>query len=200
MNFLEFAETRYATKRYNSHKPIQPDKIEQLRQSLRLTPSSINCQPWKFSFIQDRGVKSRLAAASMHNEHKINDAQLLIAFSVYDDLASFQDFVDLEWEKDMADWYNNAKTTMTEDQIKAWLKNQVYIALGFCMAACPILGLDATPMEGIEPDKYAEILGLAPIFRPVFAVCVGHRDDDDKNDPARSPKKRRALEKVIQNI
>src|SRR5208283_1794465 len=41
-----------------------------------------------------------------------------------------------------------------------WAANQVYIALGNFLTSAALLGIDACPMEGIEPAKYDEILGL----------------------------------------
>lgn len=198
MSFLDLAQTRYATKRYNPAKPIPPGKIEELKQILRLTPSSINCQPWKFTFVQDPELKAKLAAVSMYNEHKIQDAPLLIVFQVVQDLEVFEDFARNEWEERMAEMFFQAREALSEAQIQGWFTHQVYIALGFCLAACASLELDATPMEGIEKEKYAELLGCTS-HHPVLAVCVGYRADDDFNDPAHQPKIRRALEVVVES-
>ena len=53
MNFLELAKNRYTTKSYRNEK-ISEDKIQKLKEILRLAPSSINCQPWKFYFIDNQ--------------------------------------------------------------------------------------------------------------------------------------------------
>ena len=50
MNFLELAQNRYTTK-YYSTKRISDEDIAQLKEILRLAPSSINSQPWQFVFI-----------------------------------------------------------------------------------------------------------------------------------------------------
>lgn len=44
MSFLDLAKNRYTTKTY-SDKKIDANKIEELKEILRLSPSSINCQP-----------------------------------------------------------------------------------------------------------------------------------------------------------
>lgn len=199
MTFLDLARRRYATKRYDPSQAIDPDTVEQLKQIMRLCPSSINCQPWKFTFVQDERVKGDLAAVSMHNEHKIRDASLLVVFQVIDDLDVYQRYVDQEMEAHLAEMYNGARQSMPDEQVRAWMKNQVYIALGFCLSACVSLGLDSTPMEGIEPDRYREILSTGH-YRPLFAVALGHRAPDDKNDPARTPKVRRNLDDVVEMV
>ncbi len=48
------------------------------------------------------------------------------------------------------------------------------------LTACASLGIDATPMEGIEGDKYTEILGLENHLT-TFAVCIGKHHEEDTN-------------------
>lgn len=199
MNFLSLAHTRYATKRYNPVKKLSAETIEQLKEILRLSPSSFNCQPWKFIFVEDTSMKARLAKVSQHNEHKINDADLLIVFTVIEDLHVYQNYVDNEAEERFAEGYNYVRSLFSDEQIKGWFANQVYISLGFCLSACISMGLDSTPIEGIEHERYREILNTG-IYRPLFAVAVGYRADDDMNDPIRHPKSRRPMQDVVVTI
>jgi hypothetical protein len=59
--------------------------------------------------------------------------------------------------------------------------------------------IDTTPMEGIENEKYTEILGLENHLT-TFAVCLGKRDVEDSNQPKYNPKRRVAMEKIITEI
>ena len=59
MNFLDLAKPRYATKKYDTAKQISKEQIEELKEILRLSPSSINSQPWKFTFVTDEAVKKK---------------------------------------------------------------------------------------------------------------------------------------------
>jgi nitroreductase len=44
-----------------------------------------------------------------------------------------------------------------------------------------LLGVDACPIEGLDPAKYDEILGLAAKGYGTTNVCaLGYRADDDK--------------------
>lgn len=45
MKFLELAQTRYTTKRYEAGKKVSDQQIKELQEILRLSPSSINSQP-----------------------------------------------------------------------------------------------------------------------------------------------------------
>ena len=61
-----------------------------------------------------------------------------------------------------------------------WAARQAYIALGNFMTSAALVGVDTCPMEGFEPAKYDEILGLpAEGFRAVVACAAGYRSADD---------------------
>jgi nitroreductase/dihydropteridine reductase len=199
MNILELIEKRYTAKKYNADKDIPQEKIEDLKAILRLTPSSINIQPWKFIFVQNPEVKAQLASVSMHNEEKINQAKLLVVFSVADDLDAFQEVVDNELPQARIDWYNKIKASTPETDLKIWLSKQLYIALGVGLTASVALGLDSTPMEGIESDKYMAILNMKA-YKPLFAMAVGYGAEDDFNRIEATPKSRRSIENVIETI
>ena len=199
MNILDLIQKRYTAKKYNADKAIPQEKIEDLKEILRLTPSSINIQPWKFTFVQNPEMKAKLASVSLHNEEKINQAKLLVVFSVVDDLDAFQKVVDNEFPQARKDWYNQIKASMPEADLKIWLSKQVYIALGVGLTASAALGLDSTPMEGIETDKYRTILNMKA-YKPLFAMAVGYGSEDDYNRIEVTPKTRRSLENVIETI
>lgn len=199
MEPLKLAQTRYATKRFDSQKQIAQEKIDELKKILHLAPSSINIQPWKFHFIQNPEIKTKLAEVSMHNTEKIKQANLLIVFSVADDLDAFQNVVDTNLPEGLRDWYNHSKEEMPETDLRVWLSRQVYIALGIALSATIALGLDSTPMEGIESDKYMEILNMKD-YKPLVALAVGYHSEEDYNHPEIMPKSRRPFEDVIVTI
>jgi nitroreductase/dihydropteridine reductase len=199
MNILDLIQKRYTAKKYNADKVLPQEKIEELKEILRLTPSSINIQPWKFTFVQNPEIKAKLASVSMHNSEKINQAQLLIVFSVADDLDAFQKVVDNELGEARRNWYNQMKASMPEADLKIWLAKQVYIALGVGLTASAAMGLDSTAMEGIETDKYKTILNMTT-YKPLFAMAVGYGAEEDSNRIEVTPKSRRLQENVIETI
>lgn len=199
MNILQLIEKRYSTKKYNTDKKIPQEKIEELKEILRLCPSSINIQPWKFTFVQNPEIKAKLAVASMHNNEKVNQAPLLVVFSAADDLDAFQEVVNNELPTARRDWYNQIRANTPESDLKTWLAKQVYIALGVGLTASAALGLDSTPMEGIESDKYKAILDMKT-YKPLFAMAVGYAAEDDFNRLEAAPKSRRLAENVIETI
>jgi len=167
-----------------------------LKEILRLSPSSINIQPWKFFFVQDETLKAKLAEASLHNLEKVNQADLLVVFSVAENLDAFQEVVDREQPEALRNWYNQIKSNTPEADLKTWFAKQVYIALGMGLAGSAALGLDATPMEGINKEEYAKILNSTD-YKPILAMAVGYAAADDFNRLEVKPKSRRAQNDVI---
>ncbi len=199
MSFIQSMQARYTTKKYDPSKKIDSASIEELKEILRLSPSSINSQPWKFSFVSDAETKQELAKASFFNSTKVIDSDTVVVFSRIDSLDVFEKQIADELPEGAVGYYNDFLKPQSEAQIKAWFDSQVYLAIGVLLSACASMKIDATPMEGIEPEKYNNVLGLTD-YHALVAVAIGYRDTDDFNQPSKNPKSRRALNKVIQEI
>jgi len=62
-----------------------------------------------------------------------------------------------------------------------WATRQSYIALGNVMTCAALLGVDACPMEGLNPREYDRILGLHGTgYATVVACAFGYRASGDK--------------------
>ena len=195
MNFLELAKNRYTTKSYRNEK-ISEDKIQELKEILRLAPSSINCQPWKFYFIDNQDTKNVLAKVSFMNEERVKQASHLVIFSVIDDIELFESQMSNYITETAIDFYNKTMKTRGVETVKNWLSKQVYISLGYFLTACASMGIDSTPMEGIDNQEYNKILNLNQ-YHTLFAVAIGYRNPEDANQPSIKPKNRLPLEKII---
>lgn len=199
MHFLTLAEERYTTKKYNAQKKISEQDINQLKEVIRLSPSSINSQPWKFTFVSDEKIKEALAAVSFFNQQKILDSSHLVVFSAIDDVSKFEAQIQEHLPQGSIDYYNKMLKPLPEEEIKFWLRHQVYLSLGFFLSACASMGIDSTPMEGIQPKEYNNILKLDG-FVTLFAVAIGYRDIDDANQPSLKSKFRLPASAVIGNV
>lgn len=199
MDFLALAQSRYSTKKYNPEEKISDEKIEQLKEILRLSPSSINSQPWKFTIVADEQTKRQLAAASMFNEQKINEASHLVVFSAIDNLSRFEEQIKEHLPEGAVAYYNSFLKNQPQAEVKNWLQHQVYIALGFFLSASASLDIDSTPMEGIQSEAYKQILGLDD-YKPLFAVALGYRNHEDANQPAVRSKSRLPLDLVLHSV
>lgn len=199
MKFLDLAKWRYTTKKYDPNRRIADEKIRELKDIIRLSPSSINSQSWKFSFISDETMKRKLASVSYFNEQKINEASHLVVFSAIDNIEKFEQQIKENLPDGSVNYYNQFVKTGSEAEIKSWLQHQVYLSLGFFLSACASLEIDSSPMEGLQHEQYKETLNLKD-YKPLFAVALGYRNPEDTNQPSVKPKSRLPLEQIIQSI
>jgi len=190
---------RYTTKMYNPSKKIDITKLEELKNILRLSPSSINSQPWRFFFISDVETKALLAKASLFNENKILDCHALVVFSRIDSVEKFETQIKKELPEGFISYYNEFVKPLSNEQIKAWFDRQVYLALGVFLSACANMKIDSTTMEGIETYKYDAILGLED-YHSIVAVAIGYRNNEDFNEPGKKAKSRKEFDQVIKSI
>ncbi|WP_298647955.1 NAD(P)H-dependent oxidoreductase [uncultured Proteiniphilum sp.] len=199
MCFLDIAKSRYTTKKYDPNGEIADKTIEELKEILRLSPSSINSQPWKFTFISDAKTRSELSKVSYHNEEKINEASHIVVFSVIENVEDFENWNLSHLPERAFSYYNRMVKPKGEAGIKSWFSCQVYLSLGFFLSACASMGIDSTPMEGIETGEYDRILQQEG-YKTLFAVAIGYRDKEDVNQPSITPKFRLDRENVIRTI
>ncbi len=199
MAFLETAKQRYTTKKYNSEAPIPEEKIAELKEIIRLSPSSINSQPWKFFFVSSGEMKQKLAAASYWNAQKINEASHLVVFSALTDVDRFEEQIANTLPEGSINYYKQFLQSKGEFHVQSWMKQQVYLSLGFFLAACAANHIDATPMEGIENSVYDEILELDG-YQTLFAVAIGYRHVEDANQPAITAKSRLTIADIIEEF
>lgn len=199
MSFIKTMQERYTTKNYDASKKIDLNQLEQLKEILQLSPSSINSQPWKFTFVRNQEVKKQLSEISWINTPKVLDCDTVVVFSRVDDLTYFENQIKENLPQGAVDYYNEYIKPQPETEIKSWFDKQVYLALGIFLSACASMGIDSTPMEGIEPDNYDKILGQTT-HKTLVAVAIGYRDPADQNQPEIKPKSRVALKKIVTSI
>ncbi|WP_365866288.1 nitroreductase family protein [Chryseobacterium sp.] len=188
---------RYTVKKYNPQGNISEEKIAELKEILNLSPSSINSQPWNFTFVNNHSkVRNQLAEASYWNKDKILESSHLIVFQVLKNSDDFEKQIDGVLPEGSVNYYKNFVKPKGEEGIKYWMKHQVYLSLGVLLSACAAMGIDSTPMEGIEPGQYDDILKNEK-YETLFAVALGQKDEADANQPELNPKIRLKAENVI---
>jgi len=199
---------RYATKRFDPARKIQPPDWRTLEQALVLSPSSYGLQPWRFFVVTDPAVRAELRAAA-YNQAQVTDASHLVVFAVKKDLgpADVDRFLARVSEvrgvpADSLAGYRNmllGAVSGPREQVHAWAARQAYIALGTFLTTAALLEIDACPMEGFDPAKFDEILGLDKQgYTAVVIATAGYRAEDDAT--AKLPKVRFAPEDVIVSV
>lgn len=207
---IEALNWRYAVKKFDNTKKIDEKTWNALEDSLVLTPSSYGLQPWKFLVLTDKSVMQKLTPVSW-GQKQVEDCSHLVVFAVKEkmDEAHVQKFIDQTAKVRGIDAasLDGYKKMMIGDVVNGprgqvsfeWAARQAYIALGNFMTACATLGVDTCPMEGIDPSKYDEILGLKGTgWKTVVACPAGYRSNDDKYASAK--KVRFDNKDVIQKI
>jgi nitroreductase len=198
-NIIESLQWRYATKKFDTTKKLTPAQLDMLLTAARLSPSSFGLQPWKFVIVTDPAVRAKLREAAW-GQSQITDASALIVFCVrknIDDalvdtymqsIATTRN-VPLDSLKGFADSIKgsiNSRATAgsapeaATSAAREWASRQVYIALGVLLTTAAHLDIDACPMEGFDPQKFDDILGLAALgLESRVLAAVGFRSADD---------------------
>lgn len=217
MDLLNISKTRYTTKAYDPSKKIPQEQFERLLEILRLTPSSINIQPWHFFIADNDAAKERIAKALVgkyaYNAPKVLDSSHTILFCTkaditeqhldnllnQDDLSGrFKDATAKQGQKDSrtgyVDYYRNEK-----GDIQRWAENQTFIALGQILLAAGIENIDATPIGGFNEYLLTEELQLTEKgLVPSVLLTLGYRSETDFN--AKLPKSRLNKEQIFTKL
>lgn len=211
---LEDLSRRYATKRYDATKRITADDMATIKEALRLSPSSVNSQPWKFIIIESDGAKARLhdtfANTFQMNQKHAHEASHVILFT-YDPSFSVEQYkkrVDAEVSCGHlpAEKYDEMvgkgtffieKHTDENGNNAHWTKAQTYLALGNALHTAARLGIDSTPMEGVDSELIGEVFKqeLDGYVCEVALALGYHLEDGDFNNGL--PKARLMLEDVV---
>ncbi len=205
---IEQLKWRYATKKFDPIKKIPSEIWQTLTESLVLTPSSFGLQPWKFFIVTDTVLRQQLVEHSW-GQKQVVDASHLVVLTIKKEVneAEVDHYIESIAQirqvgvESLEGFGNVIKGFLKKPPVdlKEWATRQVYIALGQFMTTAAFLEIDTCPMEGFNPTKYDELLGLAPLGYESVLVCpAGYRAADDKY--AALPKVRYPSPEVIQEI
>lgn len=182
---------RYAVKRFDPAKKIPDADWKVLEDSLILTPTSYGLQPYKFLVVQNPAIRKELRAVSW-NQGQVEDCShylVLLGLRSMDEqyISNFiQRTADVRGTPlEKLEGYKNimigniVKGPLAQ-RIPEWTARQTYIAFGNFMTSAAILDIDTCPLEGLDPLKYDEILGLTNSNYQTLAACaVGYRHAED---------------------
>ena len=188
--FIKDANWRYATKKFDANKKVSTTDLETLKEAIRLSASSYGLQPYKILIIENPEVRAQLQPVSW-GQSQIVDASHLLVFA---NITNFG-------ETEIDNYINNVATTrslpmdalqgysdfmkskivsLPEHTKNSWTSKQTYLALGNLLNAAAELKIDVTPMEGFEPEKYNEILGLDKLgLNASLVATIGYRHEED---------------------
>jgi nitroreductase len=190
---LQQLHWRYATKQFDPRRKINPADWAALEDALVLSPSSFGLQPWKFVVVTNPVLREKLVPASW-GQRQVADASHLVVFALKKnfseaDVAAYvrriSEVRGIPSEA-LAGYHGMMVGSLFKGRDAAararWSALQIYIALGNFLTSTALLGIDACPMEGIEPAKYDEILGFDALgLGTVVVATAGYRAATDKS-------------------
>ncbi|WP_411828718.1 oxygen-insensitive NAD(P)H nitroreductase [Paraburkholderia caribensis] len=207
MNFAVHAKNRHSAKAFDPTRKIPEPLIDQLRDLLRYSPSSANCQPWHFYVASSFESKTRIAKSTEigypFNHAKILDASHIIVMCArvaLDDGYLEQILLGEDHDQRFTTLdAMNAQRTIRQfcvnlhryelKDVQHWIEKQVYLALGTLLLGASGLNIDACAMDGFDNRTLDQELGLRTKgLTSVIVVSLGYRSRSDFN--AKLPKSR----------
>ncbi len=198
--FIESQNWRYATKKFDASKKISDADLEILKEAIRLSSSSYGLQPYKVLIVENQELREKIQPAAW-GQTQIVDASHLFVFAnminvgekeidTYLENIAETRGIPVENIAGYGDFMKSKIASLPEDVKNTWTAKQTYLALGNLLNAAAELKIDATPMEGFEPEKVNEILGLNALgLNATLIATVGYRHEEDANQHAKKVRK-----------
>lgn len=217
MNLIEIINNRYSTKKFDITKKISEENINQIKEILRLSASSVNLQPWHFIITSSEEGKNKISKSTedsfAFNKEKVLEAShvIILCSKTSIDDSFLKNILDRE-DKDgrfaneeIKNGMHNARSYFVNthknqyNDLQDWVDNQVYLNLGNLLLGVAALGIDAVPMEGFDSKILDEELELSKNgLKPIAIVPIGYRSNDDFN--AKLPKSRLSERELFTTI
>lgn len=213
-----YAKHRHTTKAYDASKKIPAEHVEKIKELLRYSPSSTNAQPWHFIIASTEEGKERITKAN-ESLYPFNNPSLRAASHVVifcSRLTIEEDHLSKVLEQEEADGRFTRPTSKESmdsarkmfinlhkhdyKDVMHWMDKQVYLNVGQFLLGVATLGIDATPMEGIDVKSIDEEFGLREKgYTSLVAICLGYHDEaEDYNAPL--PKSRLPYSEILTEV
>lgn len=188
MELLEALKWRYATKKF-SNKRVSDEDLDKISKAINLSASSVGMQTYRLFVIDDPSLKKELGEGSFNSQ--IAESSHLLVFAAFDSISqetieNYIQFVAKERDQPIAqleDFKNAVGSSLlarTDEENFIWSSKQAYIGLGTGLIAAATLKIDATPMEGFDPEKFDRLLGLKEKkLKSVVLLALGYRDEEN---------------------
>ena len=220
LDITYYAKHRHTVKAYDPARKIPADKIEKVKDLLRYSPSSTNLQPWYFVLAASEEGKERVAKSTdllyPFNRNSIVNASHVVVFASR--LEVGEDFLQRVLEQEEKDgrfdadpetfraqmhggrsmFVNLHKQDMKD--VQHWMDKQVYLNIGQFLLGVAALGIDATPMEGIETKLIDEEFGLREKGYASLAVVALGYSDEKADYNAKIPKSRLPFSDILTEV
>ncbi len=194
MSFLSNIEWRRAEKNFapSSDNSLDNDVLK-VQNAMIQAPSSFGIQPYHIVAVRDDDVKRKLYEASYHQSQVIESHTLFILCARNDVSARVEECITTA---SIQSPYSDMMRNMLSHKGTEWSSRQLYIALGYGLAACTELKIASCPMEGFDSEKVKELLHLPSNLYPYVYLAVGKKSQS----PTQIPRFRFSEEDMVTKI
>lgn len=188
---IESLNWRYATKQFDASKKISAEDLHVLKESIRLTPTSLGLQAFHVFAVENPTIREELKVAA-NGQSQVAEASHLFVFAAKKEISpNFVDEymgnlakvrqIELNQTEAFGTHIKNLIAPLPDAHLIPWNAKQTYIALGFLLETAALLKIDATPMEGFDVAAVDRILNLEEKGLTSTIICpVGYRNEEDK--------------------
>lgn len=153
MNFLELVKQRYSCRAYKSL-GVEKEKLEYILECVRLAPSAVNKQPWRFRIVSKEEDKARLQQC--YNRDWFKTAPMYVVASVLHD----------------EEWVRSDGKHHGDIDIAIAVEHLCLAATEQGLATCWVCNFDAVLCK--------ELFNLSDNEEPAVLIPLGYAEDEVK--------------------
>lgn len=177
---------RAAIKDYDTEKKLSAEQRNLIIESARLAPTSYGVQPVKMYHVTSTDLREKLSEVG-YKQPAITQASDYFVLAARTTVTEndIQEFIQRTADQrgvtvNSLDGFKKMLLGViagkTDRELHDWSARQAYIVLGTMLTVAAMNAIDATPMEGFDPDSFDTVLGApAEGFHVVCACAVGYR-------------------------
>ena len=153
MNFLELVKRRYSCRAYEQ-RPVEREKLDYVMECVRMAPSAVNKQPWRFRVISDGEGRAKLQQC--YARDWFNTAPVYVIASVLHDE---------EWVRGDGKRHGDIDIAIAVEHL--------------CLAAAE-QGLGTCWVCNFDAVKCGEVFSLPESEEPAVLIPMGYAADELK--------------------
>ena len=185
-DLIQLLQWRYATKKFDPTLAVPEEKVTRILEAIRLTASSSGLQPYQVLVVTNPELRAQIKPHAW-GQGQVTDGSHLLVFAAWDNYTAERINAAFDHVNEVRGFKNEGWEAYRQQLLAGYPRRdaevnfehaarQAYIALGTALLAAAEASVDATPMEGFDPAKVDEILGLrAKGLRSVVLLPLGYR-------------------------
>jgi nitroreductase len=153
MNFLDLTKQRYSCRNYEQ-RSVEQEKLAYVMECVRLAPSAVNRQPWRFHIVTDEAEKTKLQGC-YHRDWFATAPMYIIASILHDE-----------------EWVRSDGKPHGDIDIAIAVEHLCLAATEQGLATCWVCNFDA--------DQCKKLFELPEQEEPAVLIPIGYAADEPK--------------------